>query len=53
MRAKTLFVFVACLFGAGGLFAQLTDLDPDWKESEARPPATFRTDKLVVIEMPR
>lgn len=53
MRVKTFLALVACLTSAGGLFAQIADLDPDWKENDARPPVTFRTDKLVPIEMPR
>ena len=26
--------------------------DPDWKESEALPPPVFRTDRLVLVDMP-
>lgn len=34
-------------------YAQLVDLDPDWKEQAVSPPAMFRTDRLIQIEMPR
>jgi len=33
--------------------AQLVDLDPDWKESEAPPPPAFKTDALLPLDMPR
>jgi hypothetical protein len=52
MRVRTLLTLVLCIASATSVFAQLSDLDPDWKEREARPPATFRTDKLVPIDMP-
>ena len=42
-----------CLLMASTAFAQLSDLDADWKELEIQPPATFTIDKLVPIEMPR
>lgn len=50
MRARA---FLACMLAAGTAFAQLTDLDPDWKELEIAPPAQFSTQRLVPIEMPR
>ena len=53
MRISTFLALVACLSSTTVVFAQLTDLDPDWKERDARPPATFRTDKLVPVDMPR
>lgn len=42
-----------CLFLAGGAWAQIADLDPDWKELEVPPPAKFSADHLVPIDMPR
>ncbi len=54
MRLKTTAaIIISCLFMTNGAFAQLTDLDADWKELQVPPPATFRTDNLVPIEMPR
>jgi len=53
MRFSTFLALVACLSCTTGVFAQLADLDPDWKERDAKPPATFRTDKLVPVDMPR
>lgn len=42
-----------CLLLAGNSWAQLADLDPDWKELEVAPPAKFSADHLVPIDMPR
>lgn len=42
-----------CLLTTSAAFAQLSDHDADWKELQVQPPATFRVDKLVPIEMPR
>ncbi len=53
MRHNTTAAIICCLFLTNGAIAQLTDLDVDWKELQVPPPATFRTDKLVPIEMPR
>ena len=53
MRARSAVAFATCLLMMTPVSAQLADLDPDWKELDAKPPATFRTDKLVPIEMPR
>lgn len=44
---------MACLLLSQLAHGQLVDLDPDWKELDVKPPAAFRTDKLVPIEMPR
>lgn len=44
---------MACLLLSQLAHGQLVDLDPDWKELDVKPPATFRTDKLVPIDMPR
>lgn len=52
-RVRRAVAFAACLLMIAPAYAQLADLDPDWKELETKPPATFRTDKLVPIEMPR
>ena len=41
-------VFLVC-----SAFAQLADLDPDWKELEISAPPVFKTDRLVYLEMPR
>lgn len=54
MRFNTTTAIIACgLLMTSAAFAQLSDLDADWKELQVPPPATFRTDKLVPIEMPR
>jgi len=53
MRAKIALSMTACLLMTTQVSAQLADLDPDWKELQAKPPVTFRTDSLVPIEMPR
>jgi hypothetical protein len=45
--------FAFCALMAGQSYAQLVDLDPDWKEQVVAPPATYRVDRLVPIEMPR
>ena len=34
-------------------YAQLADIDPDWKETEVPPPPAFSTDRLIPLEMPR
>lgn len=52
-RARTAVALATCLLMITPVSAQLADLDPDWKELDVKPPATFRTDKLVAIEMPR
>ena len=52
-RVRRAVAFATCLLMIAPAYAQLADLDPDWKELETKPPATFRTDKLVPIEMPR
>lgn len=41
------------LFAVTGSYAQLTDIDPDWTETEVPPPPAFRTDQLIPLEMPR
>lgn len=33
--------------------AQLTDPDPDWKETEVPPPPAFQADRVIALEMPR
>ncbi len=53
MHARTALALSISLLSASSLLGQVSDLDPDWKEVDARPPATFRTDNLVSIEMPR
>lgn len=50
MRISAFFVLVLT---ASQVFAQIADLDPDWKEQDVAPPAVFRTDRLIPIEMPR
>ena len=50
MRANA---FLLGILIAGQSYAQLVGLDPDWKEQETLPPATFQTDRLIPIEMPR
>ena len=53
MRVRTALAITTCLMIARLAHGQLADLDPDWKELDMKPPATFRTDRLVPIEMPR
>lgn len=53
MRVRTTLAITTCLVIARLAHGQLADLDPDWKELEMKPPATFRSDRLVPIEMPR
>ena len=53
MRVNVAIAITAGLLVGGNGFAQLADLDPDWKELDVKPPATFRIHKLVPIEMPR
>ncbi len=50
MRVSAL---VLCLLTAGSCWSQITDLDPDWKELQVPPPATFNADRMVPLEMPR
>jgi hypothetical protein len=38
---------------AGAAWAQLTPIDPDWREIEAPPPPALRTTGLIELEMPR
>jgi len=40
------------LLAAGAAQAQLTDIDPDWKEAEAPAPPALRTSGLVPLEVP-
>lgn len=44
---------VVLLLAAGAAQAQLTDIDPDWKESEVPPPPALRTEGLIPLEIPR
>jgi hypothetical protein len=53
MRNSTVLAIVTCLLVSTRAFAQIADLDPDWKELDVKPPAAFKTSKLVPIEMPR
>ena len=46
-------VLAFCALFAVQSYAQLVDLDPDWKEQAVPPPATYRFDRLIPIEMPR
>lgn len=46
-------VIALCALIATQTYAQLVDLDPDWKEQIVAPPATYRVDRLIAIEMPR
>ena len=52
MRIRGLVALVVWLVACNAS-AQLIDLDPDWKEVEVPAPPTFRTDKLLPLEMPR
>lgn len=52
MRARACATLGLALW-AGIAAAQLTDLDPDWKEIDVPPPPAFKTSGLVSIEMPR
>jgi hypothetical protein len=52
MRIKQAWVALLLLLGTAA-FGQLADPDPDWKESEAPAPPTFKTDRLIALEMPR
>lgn len=53
MRVRTVLAITGCLMLSQLACGQLVDLDPDWKELEVKPPAAFRTDRLVPIELPR
>lgn len=53
MRHKSTAAILCCFAMTTAAFAQLTDLDADWKELQVPPPASFSIDKLVPIEMPR
>jgi hypothetical protein len=54
MHVKHRLWLVGLVFVSLPAFSQLlTDLDPDWKESETPPPPTFNKDKLVAVDMPR
>ncbi len=54
MHVKHRLWLVGLAFLALPAFAQrLTDLDPDWKESDAPPPPAFNKDALVPVDMPR
>ena len=47
---------VACLclcLAAGAALAQLTPVDPDWKESDAPPPPALRLEGLIELEVQR
>jgi len=46
-------ITLVCWCLGAGASAQLSDLDPDWKELQVAPPASFSIDRLVPIEMPR
>ncbi len=37
---------------SAGVFAQVIPPDPDWKELDLPPPASFSKDSLVALEMP-
>lgn len=53
MHVRTVLATATCLLMTHLAHGQLVDLDPDWKELDVKPPATFRTNNLVPIEMPR
>lgn len=52
MRARCVKALFAGLLMAASSWAQIADLDPDWKELEVAPPAKFNTARLVPIDMP-
>ena len=52
MRSSTLTALLV-LCAMTGSYAQLADIDPDWKETEVPPPPAFKTDQLIPLEMPR
>ena len=52
MRIRKLAVMVMTLMIFGGASAQLSSLDPDWKEVDVPPPPAFNKDKLVPVDMP-
>jgi len=52
MRIKGVLGF-GLLLAISSAFAQLVDMDPDWKELEVPPPPAFKTDGLVYVDMPR
>jgi len=43
---------LALLLAASAAHAQLADVDPDWKESEAPAPPALRTTGLIPLEIP-
>jgi hypothetical protein len=53
MHPRILALALALAFAAAPALAQLLgEVNPDWKEVEAPPPAAVRTDGLIPIEMP-
>jgi len=53
MRLEWKIAAAALALAAGAAFAQLTPLDPDWRESEAPKPPALRTSGLIDLEVPR
>lgn len=45
-------LLAASMLVAGSAFAQLRDIDPDWKETEVPPPPSFRVDHTIALDMP-
>lgn len=52
MRVRPLPV-LGLVLAASTCFAQLVELNPDWKEVEVPPPPAFNAERLVPIDMPR
>ncbi len=52
MRTKARLTLLLLVLAVNA-FAQLADLDPDWKELDVPRPPAFKTDRLVSLEMPR
>lgn len=52
MKIKNL-VWLTLALVTFGTAAQLVEVDPDWKESEAPPPPAFQRTQLIPIDMPK
>jgi len=42
-----------CMLLSWSAFAQLKDIDPDWKDGEAVVPPAFHADRAIALDMPR
>jgi hypothetical protein len=52
MRLESRAGIAALALAAASSFAQLADIDPDWKEQDAPPPPVLKTERLIELEIP-